>query len=938
MKTALRHFDSLILAGFCGSFTKKMNAPVAALPISTYSSNETSETAHDVIQSPMPLFTVILLYNAFSSHSVRDSFRVAAPWSSLPRRFNSYNYWCRVRPMVERGPVEDNITTVFTLKGIYSFPVILLGVDTRQLDTVGDTMLWPSLTSLLRKLFAKVKLIGTDPARLVVRPDSSTVIADTRISFFCRADGNPLPNVVWRINGKPLTDSRFIVKSLPTGLSTLRIEPVLSTDNQTIVSCSADNGVANPVVADAVITVLSKDGIPPGFPAVDAHPTLKSVEQGRTAHVTCRVRGDPRPKVLWLRDLVPIDIRADGRYSVSTMGNPGALMIQQAREEDQGKYECVARNSLGVVHSKAAHLYVKGKYRNASAFLGNTLPLHLFAVEKNTSNYDIVRRVPPYFSYKLERIYRVGAGGSVNLTCVAVGFPMPRVFWKKSDDVVLSDPAMAPIGKNVLTLTNIEQSKNFTCFAVSKLGNIEATTLVEVKALPPPPRNFKVSSVTSDSVTLTWEAPTLAEPAIEYVIKYRQKYADSNALKKWKVDPLLTSTTIDHLEPFQMYEFVIATVGDFGEGPASIPREAQTAAAAPSPPIKVQARSLSRDSVLVKWSPSEKPNGITIKYRIFYTNKDRAAPVSYWQMQETKSDELVATLYGLETDTRYFIAVQARNVKGDSEMSSVATVTTKHGTPGQPVSLTAKPLDSRRVQLAWEKPLFSLPVTGYVVWFNSSDGEKEYTLTSPHEKHIVMGLEPNTNYAFRVAAISARGQGEFCEPVVVKTMESTPTGPPRLLNVTAISPTALHVLWAAPDAAKSPVVQYRVRYRVVTTENATSDSVSSSYEEIVDDEILATKPPTWYSTVWNASDVMANVTGLLPFTVYEVTVAAATVEGFGPESSSLRRRTHEDADNEDSLPEYISMMAASELDYPDVCRRKTINHAPERDHLFREAP
>ena len=37
-------------------------------------------------------------------------------------------------------------------------------------------------------------------------------------------------------------------------------------------------------------------------------------------------------------------------------------MIQQAKEEDQGRYECVARNAQGVVHSKAAHLYVKGKY------------------------------------------------------------------------------------------------------------------------------------------------------------------------------------------------------------------------------------------------------------------------------------------------------------------------------------------------------------------------------------------------------------------------------------------------------------------------------------------------------------------------------------------------------------------------------------------------
>lgn len=37
--------------------------------------------------------------------------------------------------------------------------------------------------------------------------------------------------------------------------------------------------------------------------------------------------------------------------------------------------------------------------------------------------------------------------------------------------------------------------------------------------------------------------------------------------------------------------------------------------------------------------------------------------------------------------------------------------------PGQPVSLAAKPLDSRRVQLTWEKPLFSLPVTGDLLKF-----------------------------------------------------------------------------------------------------------------------------------------------------------------------------------------------------------------------------
>ncbi|VDM73228.1 unnamed protein product [Strongylus vulgaris] len=83
----------------------------------------------------------------------------------------------------------------------------------------------------------------------------------------------------------------------------------------------------------------------------------------------------------------------------------------------------------------------------------------------------------------------------------------------------------------------------------------------------------------------------------------------------------------------QLYEFVIATVGDFGEGPGSIPKEAQTAEAAPgSPPTKVQARSLSRDSVLVKWSPSERPNGMITGYRIFYTNNDRSTPIDEWEL------------------------------------------------------------------------------------------------------------------------------------------------------------------------------------------------------------------------------------------------------------------------------------------------------------------
>uniref|UniRef100_A0A0K0FW49 protein-tyrosine-phosphatase n=1 Tax=Strongyloides venezuelensis TaxID=75913 RepID=A0A0K0FW49_STRVS len=120
-------------------------------------------------------------------------------------------------------------------------------------------------------------------------------------------------------------------------------------------------------------------------------------------------------------------------------------------------------------------------------------------IENDTINFETsqnVRRVPPYFSYKLEKVYKVLKGGNVNLTCVAVGYPMPRVFWKRqSDEVLLNDPQTAPIGKNVLRLTVVEETANFTCIAVSKLGNIEASTTVVVKPLPETPRDLRVISI-----------------------------------------------------------------------------------------------------------------------------------------------------------------------------------------------------------------------------------------------------------------------------------------------------------------------------------------------------------------------------------------------------------------------------------------------------------
>jgi receptor-type tyrosine-protein phosphatase F len=627
-----------------------------------------------------------------------------------------------------------------------------------------------SFVFLLFLLFniAKIKSQNTprdDGPALLVKPDSSTVPANTRVSFFCRADGNPIPTIVWRKNGEPINDGRYSTRTLTNGLSTLRIEPVLSSDNDLTISCTADNGVGSPIKAEAKLKVLVEASLPPGFPEIEAHPVLKSVEQGRTAYVTCKVKGDPRPRVLWLRDMMPIDIRSNSRYSVSTLGNPGALMIQQAREDDQGKYECVARNEHGVVHSKAAHIYVK------------------------------VRRVPPYFTLKLQKLYRVGIGTSLNLTCVAVGYPMPRVFWKRqSDDSYLNNPKTAPIGKNVLTLTNIENSENYTCIAVSDLGNIETSTTVEAKEILPPPRSFHVIETGDCNVRLKWDsvrAITEEDPVQSYVIKYRPKldavssstlkpiseYAErGGSFREVKVPPSQTTVTIEGLEPYQQYEFVLHAVSALGKGHPTMPIEVQTAETVPgNAPTDVKARPLNSQAVLVQWGPPEIPNGKITGYIVYYTNKALTdeQDKTDWLKKETKAEELMATLSGLEYEKTYYIQVQAKNTKGSGPFSKTVTVITKQGVPGQPSKLIAKPVDSRRISLTWEKPLHSYNIIGYTIRFNVSDTEtKELRLTSDIQRHTVDGLRADTLYSFRVAAHSDRGQGAFGDAVTARTLQS----------------------------------------------------------------------------------------------------------------------------------------------------------------------
>ena len=62
-----------------------------------------------------------------------------------------------------------------------------------------------------------------------------------------------------------------------------------------------------------------------------------------------------------------------------------------------------------------------------------------------------------------------------------MGSPMPYVKWKKGPSTDLTPDDNLPVGRNVLILTNVKESANYTCTAASDLGIIEVTTMVKVQ-------------------------------------------------------------------------------------------------------------------------------------------------------------------------------------------------------------------------------------------------------------------------------------------------------------------------------------------------------------------------------------------------------------------------------------------------------------------------
>ncbi|XP_052556413.1 receptor-type tyrosine-protein phosphatase delta isoform X14 [Tympanuchus pallidicinctus] len=608
------------------------------------------------------------------------------------------------------------------------------------------------------------------PPKFTRTPVDQTGVSGGVASFICQATGDPRPKIVWNKKGKKVSNQRFEVIEFDDGSgSVLRIQPLRTPRDEAIYECVASNSVGE-ISVSTRLTVLREDQIPRGFPTIDMGPQLKVVERTRTATMLCAASGNPDPEITWFKDFLPVDTsNNNGRIKQL---RSGALQIELSEESDQGKYECVATNSAGTRYSAPANLYVR------------------------------VRRVPPRFSIPPTN-HEIMPGGSVNITCVAVGSPMPYVKWMLGAEDLTPEDDM-PIGRNVLELNDVRQSANYTCVAMSTLGVIEAIAQITVKALPKPPGTPVVTESTATSITLTWDSGN-PEPVSYYIIQHKPK----NSEEPYKeIDGVATTRySVAGLSPYSEYEFRVVAVNNIGRGPPSEPVSTRTSEQAPSSaPRNVQARMLSSTTILVQWEEPEEPNGQIQGYRVYYT-MDPTQHVNSW-LKHNVADSHITTIGNLVPQKTYSVKVLAFTSVGDGPLSSDIQVITQTGVPGQPLNFKAEPESETSILLSWTPPRSDTISSYELVYKDGEHGEEQRVSTEPTTSYRLQGLKPNSLYLFRLAARSPQGLGASTAEISARTMQSMFA---KNFHVKAVMKTSVLLSWEIPENYNS-ALPFKILY------------------------------------------------------------------------------------------------------------------------------
>ncbi|CAH8622284.1 unnamed protein product [Schistosoma rodhaini] len=660
--------------------------------------------------------------------------------------------------------------------------------------------------------------------QIIEEPKSVITIVGQSVIFVCLAEGNPAPKVQWKVSGTSVSESRFGKTFRAPRGSILRVNNVLPSYNGAVITCTATNALGQ-AVNSATLTVYSDESnAPSGYPRFLNSFSVIVARKNSEVELECRATGDPIPEITWFRDSIPIDL-ANPRYKKQDVGN---LRIQNLVEEDEGKYECEAKNDKGTRLSSGDNLLVR---ENVEASLQMLAPS--------------TKRFRPHFTNVPSSRQIIPPGGQLTLSCTAVGAPVPNVQWYRDKQILPGEQLnKQPPGTAKLVLTNLLKSVNVTCVAESIIGRIYHDIQVIVKNLPDPPGDFQLIELGATHARIALKPSTSLPSSVR------------NYLMLWLPSSQFTNQTLYEL-PHQ-FNLLINQPGDQIE------------------PIMLSNTEHSRPNLIMlpKYLKNISLSSIS-NYHLHQQRQQQFQQSDINQQINNNNNNLISeeitnpySLYNilvisltqLKPYTEYTLWARTVGEDGDTSLPNQPFLfTTKELAPSSPpLNVYAQALSNAAVTVYWDPPIESNgrirayriyytnnPTLEFSYWDTSIvnlEALKSQSITSsvttykkndeqinlPGHLSILSHLTTNATYYLRVSAVNGQGEGPASDISVVIVRPGV-LSKPQNFTATTQSPHEILLQWNPPndvDPNTRPLEYYELDYQSILDIKKSPDHLS----------------------------------------------------------------------------------------------------------------
>ncbi|XP_027950311.1 neuronal cell adhesion molecule isoform X1 [Eumetopias jubatus] len=643
------------------------------------------------------------------------------------------------------------------------------------------------------------------------------------LSLECIAEGLPTPIIYWIKEDGTLPINRTFYRNFKKTLQIIQVSEADSGNYQ----CIAKNPLG---AIHHTISVTVKAA--PYWIMAPQNLVLSPGEDGR---LMCGANGNPKPKISWLSNGVPVEIAAD---DPSRKIDGDTIIFSNVQERSSAVYQCNASNKYG--------------YLLANAFVN-------------------VLAEPPRILTSANTLYQVIADRPALLDCAFFGSPLPTIEWFKGakgsalreDIYVLHEN-----GTLEIPVAQKDSTGTYTCVARNKLGMAKNEVHLEIKDAT---RIIKQPeyAVMQRGGTVSFECKVKHDHTLIPTVTWLKDNGELPNDGRFTVDK-------DHL--------VVADVRDDDGGTytcvANTTLDNVSASAVlsvvdvPNPPFDLELTDQLDKSVQLSWTPGNDNNSPITKFIIEY--EDAMHEAGLWHHQTEVSGMQTTAQLKLSPYVNYSFRVMAVNSLGRSLPSEASEqYLTKAAEPDtNPTAVEGLGSEPDNLVITW-KPLNGFESNGpglqYKVSWRQKDGDDEWTsvVVANVSKYIVSGTPTFVPYLIKVQALNDVGFAP--EPVVVMghSGEDLPMVAPGNVHVNVVNSTLAEVHWdpVPLKSIRGHLQGYRIYYWK-------AQSSSKRNRRHLEKKILT----------FQGSKTHGMLPGLEPFSHYTLNVRVVNGKGEGPAS------------------------------------------------------